>query len=242
MLIKYGKPGRFGVGGDYEYLIELPIYPEQVSESINAEWEEQSILGRSSTIAAYAGTSLKNVNFSLDLHRDFLTGSFSRTSSSLRAIGGRENSQMAGHQAQSGGGPFDTRTWYVSVNKMLQMSCYPQYTASGTIPPTTYFIFGQMILKGFVETYQTTWKKPILNTFYGWNTVDITMKCYPDSIMSARDFILNYSSASTQNTYNTQFPNINTASSNVLRRSDMNNRTNYRGNDTLGGYIADTQN
>jgi hypothetical protein len=68
------------------------------------------------------------------------------------------------------------------------------------------------------------------------------MDCYPETIMSARDFILNYSSASTQNTYNTQFPPAATANSNVILRNDMNNRVNYRYDSTLGGYVADTRN
>ena len=243
MLLKYGKPGQFGIGGDDEYLIELPMYPEEVQESINANWEDQNVLGRSSSLAAYANTSLKSVSFSLDLHRDFLTGSYSLTGDELTGyLGGSESAnQYAGHQLQDSDGPFDTRTWYVSANKMLQMSCYPQYTSSGMIPPTTYFIFGQMILKGFVESYSTTWKKPIINTFYAWNSVSITMKCYPDYIMSARDFIKNYSSSSTQNTYNTQFPNIamnNNSDVMSVERQDVQHRNNYR-NGSLGGNVMD---
>lgn len=242
MLIKYGKPNNFGVDGDYEYLIELPMYPEQVTESISTNWQTQSVLGRSSPLSAYAGTDLKSVNFSLDLHRDYLTGSYSLSKESLSQIGGSQKNQAAGHQLQSPDGPFDTRTWYVSMNKMLQMSCYPQYTDNGLIPPTTYFIFGQMILKGYVTNYNTTWKTPILNTFYGWNSVSIQMMCYPDSIMSARDFILNASSSSTQNTYNTRFPNESTKANNVLKREEMRHRQNFRTSSTLGGYVADTNN
>lgn len=243
MLIKYGKPGQFNVGGDYEYLIELPMYPDQVTESIGANWQSQNVLGRSSPLSAYVNTDLKSVSFELTLHRDFLTGSYSIDAEKLHNIGGNvKKNQYPGFQKQTPGGPFDTRTWYVSANKMLQMSCYPQYTDNGLIPPTTYFIFGQMLLKGFVKSYSTTWKKPILNTFYGWNTVSIQMDCYPDTIMSARDLILNYSSASTQNTYNQTFPAVATSNSNVMTRGDMNQRHNYRTNATLGGYIADTGN
>lgn len=241
MLIKYGKPNKFGVGGDYEYLIEIPAYPEQVTESITPSWEKQDPLGRSSSIAAYAHTSLKTVNFDLDLHRDFLTGSYSLTSDVMWSIGGHPAYQSAGKQKQSPDGPFDTRTWYVSMNKMLQMACYPQYTSSGLIPPTTYFIFGQMILKGFVTSYSTTWKKPIINTFYGWNSVQITMDCYPDFVVSARDLIENYSSSSTQNTYNTNFPSIATVGANVIQRDNMRSRTNYRTDDTVGGQVIDVR-
>ena len=250
MLVKYGKPNEFGLGGDSEYLIELPLYPEQVSEQISANWQQQPVLGRSSPVAAYANTSLKSVSFSLDLHRDFLTGSYSLDNSTAKSLGYKgggddviDKSQLAGYQRQTASGPFSTRTWYISVNKMLQMSCYPQYTSRGLIPPTTYFIFGQMILKGFVQNYSTEWKKPIINTFYGWNSVTINMDCYPDSVISAREFIENGAdrgNASTQNTYNTKFP-TNVGNSNVMTRSDTTNRTNARSNgQTIGGQVLDT--
>lgn len=240
MLVKYGNSKKFGVGGDYEYLLELPIYPEQVSESITPNWQGQPVLGRSAPLAAYANTDFKNVSFSMDLHRDLLTGSFSHTEESLNAIGGAVNRQAAGTQTQSPHGPFDTRTWYVNANKMLQIACYPQYTSLGMIPPTTYFIFGQMILKGFVKSYSTEWKKPIINTFYGWNSVTINMDCYPDGIISARDMITDKrdGTASTQNTYNTRFPD-NAGNSNTMLRSDTTNRNNSRSLGSIGGQVID---
>ena len=177
------------------------------------------------------------------MHRDLLTGSFSHTQQSIEQspVEGDISRQAAGLQKQSDKGPFYTRTWYTNVNKMLQISCYPQYTSAGLIPPTTYFIFGQMILKGFVKSYSTEWKKPIINTFYGWNSVSITMDCYPDSIISARDMITNKVSgtASTQNTYNTVFPN-NVGNSNVMLRYETTERSNARNDWSIGGRVSDT--
>ena len=63
MLVKYGHANSFGIGGDYEYLIELPLYPEQVSEQISANWQQQKVLGRSAPLSAYANTDLKSVSF-----------------------------------------------------------------------------------------------------------------------------------------------------------------------------------
>ena len=258
MLVKYGKSGQFGLSGDYEYLIEMPLYPDEVQEQISATWQTQNILGRSAPISAYAGTSLKSASFSLTLHRDLMTGSFSHTETTMSAIQtgtwrnpatGKDEpvyadvsqNQIAGSQAQTAKGPFGTRSWYTSMNKMLQISCYPQYTNNGLIPPTTYFVFGQMILKGYVETYNTTWQKPILNSFYGWNTVGISMLCYPDSIISARNIITSAGdgSASTQNTYNTLFPDKSAYNSNVMKRNETMNRNNLRNENSLGGIIRD---
>ena len=231
MIVKYGHNGDFNVAGDSQYLLELPMYPDQVTEGITPQWSTQKVLGRSAPLAAYAGTDLKTVNFSLDLHRDLLTGSFSHTADTLNQVpNGSLKKQAAGLQAQTDRGPFGTRTWYVNANKMLQIACYPQYTSQGLIPPTTYFIFGQMILKGFLTSYQTEWKKPIINTFYGWNSVSISMECYPDTIISARDIITNRKTgtASTQNTYNTAYPSNVNMGSNVMAREDTMNRSNAR--------------
>lgn len=238
MLLKYGHNGTYGLASDKEYLIELPIYPNEVSESISANWGDQKVLGRSSKLSAYANTELKSVSFSLDLHRDFLTGSFSHDQNTLYNSGGYQSRQAAGLQVQSSRGPFDTRTWYININKMLQMSCYPQYTENGLIPPTTYFIFGQMILKGFVRSYQTSWKKPIINSFYGWNSVNIQMDCYPDTIIGANEMISGDGAASTQNTYNTKYPDSSVSRSDVMTR--FRDRYNARTDRSLGGSSRDT--
>lgn len=243
MIVKYGRNNDFSyTNGEDQFLLELPLYPDQVTESISATWSTQKVLGRSSPVSAYANTDLKTVNFSLDLHRDFLTGSFSHTPQTLASVEGSLSNQSAGRQKQSEGGPFGTRTWYVNANKMLQIACYPQYTSAGLIPPTTYFIFGQMILKGYITSYQTEWKKPILNTFYGWNSVSITMECYPDTIISASDIITKNKTgtASTQNTYNTTFPTWEAKSSNNQTRLLTNDRTNARTENSLGGSLRQT--
>lgn len=239
MLIKYGYANSFGHSRPNEYLIELPLYPDEVQESISANWAEQEVMGRSANLATYAGTSLKSVNFSMNLHRDFLTGSYSLTTKNLEEIAADSGqsldyvmaSQAAGRQYDYTEGLFGGRNWYVNVNKMLQMSCYPQYTNYGAIPPTTYFIFGQMILKGFVESYSTTWKKPLLNTFYGNNTVTISMKCYPDNVITANDIYTGNSS--TQNTYNTQFPS-NIGGANTMWENKSPDRPNLRGESSIG--------
>ena len=242
MLVKYGNNNNFNVSPDRQYLLELPLYPDQVTESITPEWVPQKVLGRSAPLSAYAGTSLKTVTFSLDLHRDLLTGSFSLNENDLKNINNKfkgnnqpathnDKTQIPGFQKQTDRGPFATRSWYVNANKMLQMACYPQYTERGLIPPTTYFIFGQMILKGYVTSYQTEWKKPILNTFYGWNSVSISMECYPDSIISADEIIEageGRGNSSTQNTYNTAFPNNVNMDTNVMARKETLSRSNAR--------------
>lgn len=65
------------------------------------------------------------------------------------------------------------------------------------------------------------------------------MYCYPDTIISAKDIIGNQGASSTQNTYNTMFPDSSASRSNVMNRSDI-KRNNLRGDSALGGNILQT--
>ena len=78
------------------------MYPDEVTESISANWQKQTVLGRSAALSAYANTDLKTVNFSLDLHRDLLTGSFTHTEDSLKAANLQPNGIVLDFFAGSG--------------------------------------------------------------------------------------------------------------------------------------------
>jgi len=54
---------------------ELPCYPDEISENQSAVWSDVQILGRSSPITAYTGTSFRSVSMSFDLHREMENGS-----------------------------------------------------------------------------------------------------------------------------------------------------------------------
>lgn len=50
----------------------LPVYPDEIQDSLSASWSNQQIVGRSSPIAAYIGTNFRDVSFTLELHRELL--------------------------------------------------------------------------------------------------------------------------------------------------------------------------
>lgn len=52
--------------------IELPCYPDEISDNTNVNWAETGIIGRSSPIYAYNSTSSREVNFSFDVHREMM--------------------------------------------------------------------------------------------------------------------------------------------------------------------------
>lgn len=50
--------------------IELPCYPDEISDNTNANWSEEAIVGRSFPIAAYTGTGYRSISFSFTMHRE----------------------------------------------------------------------------------------------------------------------------------------------------------------------------
>lgn len=50
--------------------IVLPCYPESLSDNVNPMWNQQQILGRTASIAAYTGTGDLTYTFSFKLHRE----------------------------------------------------------------------------------------------------------------------------------------------------------------------------
>lgn len=53
--------------------IELPCYPDEITRSTSSNWSDQNIVGRSSPISAYSGTSYMSVSFSFLMHREMAT-------------------------------------------------------------------------------------------------------------------------------------------------------------------------
>lgn len=50
--------------------LELPCYPDDITMNINASWEGSQAIGRSEPVVAYGGTSFKEYNFTIGIHRD----------------------------------------------------------------------------------------------------------------------------------------------------------------------------
>lgn len=61
----------FDTEQEYSY---LPVYPDDIQDTLSASWSNAQIVGRSSPIAAYVGTNFRSVSFTLDLHRELLPG------------------------------------------------------------------------------------------------------------------------------------------------------------------------
>ena len=140
----------FDTTEEYAY---IPVYPDEIQDSLSASWSNSPIVGRSSPLAAYIGTNFRSVSFTLELHRELLKNN------------GIED-----------------------IIQLLDKSVYPKYTSQGLIPPITIFRFGKFYAKGFVNSVNRTWKKPLdADGKYLYTPISIDMNCFPNSVIGADD-------------------------------------------------------
>lgn len=118
-----------------ERLVYLPSPPEEISESINADWPQQQMVGRSAPITTYAGTSFKTFNFTLNLHKD-LCDDLDWCNSYIEIINALNDCVYPKY----GSNPGD----------------YKQ--------PRTRFVFGGMKIEGAVTSLGFTWNGPLINS------------------------------------------------------------------------------
>lgn len=136
----------------------LPVYPDEIQDTLSASWSNAQIVGRSSPISAYIGTNYRTVSFTLDLNRELLRRD--------KNEGFRDDLEH--------------------IIRLLNKAVYPKYTSQGLIPPITIFRFGEFYAKGFVESIGRTWKKPITRDYkYSYTPISISMNCFPESVIGA---------------------------------------------------------
>lgn len=151
---------RLNVNSD-NLVINLPCYPDEISDSTNVNWAETGIIGRSTPIYSYNSTSARNISFSFDLHREM-----------PKNIG--KNEDMYNIE---------------NILEVLRKCAYPNYENSGLKPPIVFFRFGKFATKGIVTSVSFTWKKPIVDRQYQLCSVSISMYETPNSIFSANSLV-----------------------------------------------------
>lgn len=153
--------------GNNRAISEIPAYPEEISSSVQASWNEQTIIGRTGTIKAYTGTSDVSSSFSFDLHREMFI----------------ENV----YPATSGSDPYAFENKVDALVRILKTGCYPAYGANRLDPPRTLFKFGDLYVSGIMTDFQIVWKKPIIEKSYSLCTVQISMKSADRRIIDYKD-------------------------------------------------------
>ncbi len=137
----------------------LPLYPESVSESISANFNTTSILGRSAPLFTYANSGPRTQTISIDLHREMLYGVNITNSTFIENI--------------------NTDTVIEELIKTMQAAVLPKYTnITKTInPPIVAMRLGdELFIKGIIRNVSTTFRKPIVNNKYQLCTISFTIE------------------------------------------------------------------
>lgn len=153
-------------GFQLESYANLPCYPEEISNTVEAIWATQSILGRTGTINAFTGTSDISVNFSFDLH---------------------------GEMPIPEGGNYRNVNAVVAY---IKSGCYPSYGSGTLNPPYVIWKFGDTILSGRMKSVSDVWKKPIINRLYSMCSLSISMESATIGIAGSSSVLSQISSQS----------------------------------------------
>ena len=162
----------------------LPVIPEQVSQSVSANWESTSIPGRASSYYSYVGTSNRTVNFSIQLHNDLL----------------EMYKWSEGGVVSSSNDPAGLNM--NKIIKFLESCCYPEYTAGKIIPPVVLLKIGDEVkMRGIINNVSRTSQLPFRDVSSGnqkykrflYSSISITFTEVPASNPSAST-IYNYGS------------------------------------------------
>lgn len=142
-------------------VVELPTYPDEISDTTTVNWAESGIIGRSTPIYSYNSTSARAISFSFDLHREM-----------PKYIGGNQQSEV-----------YDIE----GILRTIRKCAYPNYASGGLKPPIVMFRFGEFKTKGIVTSVSYVWKKPIIKRKYQLCTVSVSMNETPNNVLGADD-------------------------------------------------------
>lgn len=163
VLVEFGSIATFGdKHNEGVYWSDLPCYPEEVANNVEATWQETTIPGRTGSINVYNSTSDVRTTFSFDMHREM---------------------NISSTQAPSTENQIDYAL------KVMKSGVYPRYATSGLHAPFTIFKFGNMIISGRLLSVGDTWKKPIINGNYMVCSVSISMSHVVKQIIDCKDII-----------------------------------------------------
>jgi len=132
--------------GNNSRVVELPCYPDDISETLSPRWGSEEPIGRSSSIHSFYGTEDRKTSFSFDLHRDMTISIGSETSADIETI-----------------------------LVLLRRSVYGNYTQNAINPPISTFRFGEFVIRGYVSSISFSDKKPIIDDEYALISVSVEM-------------------------------------------------------------------
>lgn len=126
--------------------IYLPVYPDQIQDSMKVSFQETNALSRTAPVLSYNNSGPRTVQINLSLHRDMFD---------------EANMNYSNLRVEIGDDYVDT------MIKQLQSIALPRYqaTSKSVVPPMVAVRFGdEIFVKGVVNSQiSVTYKKPILS-------------------------------------------------------------------------------
>lgn len=166
---------QYGAFEDPPFVVlNLPCYPEEVAADVSSSWSEQTIIGRTGTLAAYTGTSNVKSSFSFDLHRDMMVPN-----------------------ASNGSAPFGEDI--DEIISKIKSGCYPQYGNNVLQPPRVTWKFGDMYISGRLDSVHEIWKTPIIKGAYAICSLSIQMTSATKKIVDRSHIARTAASGSARN-------------------------------------------
>lgn len=118
----------------------IPSYPEEISDSTNARWATENVLGRPVPVASFLGTDYRTISFNFDLHREMLGGLPTNINTVEKFLYGIKQAVY----------PAD-------VEQVVNDTNY-----TGFVPRTAFVKFGAFCARGYITNVGHTWKKPLV--------------------------------------------------------------------------------
>lgn len=166
-LTENNHSNKYNIIDNYIYLYHtdefllLPQYPDSISDKLTSTFASQNVLSRTAPIYAYSNSGPREVNVSLDLHRDMINN---------------ENIKASNMKVNL----VEGEDYIDTLIKRLQAIALPKYSASKKAinPPMVALRFGKNIfIKGIVQGgISIEYQKPILsNNKYARVTVNFNV-------------------------------------------------------------------
>lgn len=142
---------------DKKVSYNLPVYPEEVNNTISTNYQSTEILGRPGQIASYTSTSDPTSSFTLHMHRE------NRSNEVNTDLNNQKN-----HIDQ--------------IVALIEAAQYPYMdsTGGGIYPPIVTYIFGDTTITGKQTSVSTKWAGPKIEGKYMevYLTISVTNLTY----------------------------------------------------------------
>lgn len=132
----------------------LPIYPEDVSFSVQTQYHDSSILGRPGTIGGYTNTGDPQIRFSMHLHRELeIPNNLTTDRNKIDEI--------------------------IALMKACQ---YPRRYLDGLHVPIVTYVFGDTVIVGKQGSVNEKWFGPKIGQAYMECNIDVSVTAVPKGI------------------------------------------------------------